>query len=399
MNVKTLTEQILQKMSGIGKIQTNFFISLVSQWLRLRGRYYFENLVRQGFLNPMSYRNHFSKSFDFAKFNHILIEQSSGSERIVIFDPSYISKSGKYTFGLNRFWSGCAQSLKWGLEISALAIGDVTNHTAFHYHATQTIIKEGQSQMQFYIAYISEHTKSLKKLSQYVVVDAFFAKYDFIDAIRKDDLQVITRLRDDAALWYLYDGLKKKTRGRPTKYAGKVSLKSPDIQYFTVVETTNSHVAYEAVVYSKSLKISLKILLVHNLKQDGSIKNCKVFACTDTTLEGKKVWQYYKPRFQQEFLFRDGKQFTGLTHCQSRQQERLHFHFNFSLTILSIAKVVHWLSIPIDKRLTFSIQDIKTQYFNEHLLDKFIIGMGICPETAKKSINYQNLINYTKIAA
>ena len=46
MNVRALTEQILQKMSGIGKIQSHFFINLVSQWLRLRGRYCFENLVR-----------------------------------------------------------------------------------------------------------------------------------------------------------------------------------------------------------------------------------------------------------------------------------------------------------------------------------------------------------------
>jgi len=80
-------------------------------------------------------------------------------------------------------------------------------------------------------------------------------------------------------------------------------------------------------------------------------------------------------------------------------QERLLFQFNFSLSILSIAKVVHWLSMPVEQRAAFSIQDIKTHYFNEHLLDKFIIALGICPETAKNSDNYRNLINYTKIAA
>lgn len=399
MSVNTITEQILQKMSKIGKIQTCFFLTLVNQWLYLRGRYTFENLVRQGFLNAMSYRNHFSNPFDFARFNHILIEQSSGDERIIIFDPSYISKSGKHTFGLNHFWSGCAQSLKWGLEISALAIGDIKNHTAFHYHATQTVLKEGQSQMAFYIAYIQEHTKQLQKLSKYIVVDAFFAKYDFVDAIRKEDLHVITRLRDDASLWYLYEGPKKKGRGRPTKYKGKVIPKSPNMEYFTVIENTSKCSVYQAIVFSKSLKVNLKIVLVHNLKSDTSIKNCKIFACTDTTLDGAKIWQYYRLRFQQEFLFRDGKQFTGLAQCQSRQKQRLQFQFNFSLTILSIAKVTHWLTKPLENRTSFSIQDIKSQYFNEHLLDKFIIGLGICPETAKNSDNYQNLINYTKIAA
>ena len=132
MNVVTLTEQILQKMSGIGKVRSRFFVNLVSQWLRLRGRYCFENMVRQGFLNAMSYRRHFSKFFDFAKFNHLLIEQSCSDELIICFDPSYISKAGKHTQGVGKFWSGCSQSMKWGLEIASLPIGDVKNHTAFH---------------------------------------------------------------------------------------------------------------------------------------------------------------------------------------------------------------------------------------------------------------------------
>lgn len=399
MNVVTLTEQILRKMSGIGKVRSRFFVDLVSQWLRLRGRYCFENMVRQGFLNAMSYRRHFSKFFDFAKFNHLLIKQSCSDELIICFDPSYISKAGKHTQGVGKFWSGCAQSMKWGLEIASLAIGDVKNHTAFHYYATQTITKEGQSQMAFYISYIKQYVSELRKLSKYIVVDAFFAKHDFISQITGQELQVITRLRDDAALWYLYEGSKKQGRGRPVKYAGKVAVQNPNLQHFTLVEATPTHKAYEAVVFSKSLKIKLKVVLVHNLKNDGSLKNCKVFACTDITLAGCSIWQYYKLRFQQEFLFRDGKQFTGLTHGQSRQKERLLFQFNFSLSILSIAKVVHWLSKPVDQRAAFSIQDIKTQYFNEHLLNKFIIGLGICPETAKNSDNYRNLINYTKIAA
>jgi hypothetical protein len=417
MNVVTLTEQILRKMSGIGKIQFSFFSNLVYQWLSLRGRYTFENLTRQGFLNASGYRKHFSRHFNFAFFNHLLIEQFGSDEKVAVFDPSYISKSGKHTQGLGKFWSdgiggeSCAQSLKWGLEIAAIGMADVKNHTAFHYHAAQTILGEGQSQMEFYIALLQSYAKDLRKLSKYLVVDAFFAKTSFLDAMTKAHLQVITRLRDDAALWYVYKGEKKKGRGRPARYAGKVKLKDLDKAYFTLLEQSPKHRAYEAtertggVVWSKTFKRSLKVLVVHTLKGEDalnsgeSIKTCKVFASTDLDLSGLKIWQYYKIRFQQEFLFREGKQFTGLNDCQSRQKERLGFQFNLSLTLLSIAKVVHWLSIPIEKRRAFSIQDIKTHYFNEHLLNKFIVGLGICPETVKNSDNYRNLINYTKIAA
>jgi Transposase DDE domain len=399
MNVETLTEQILRKMSGIGKIQFNFLTNLVYQWLCLRGRYSFENLTRQGFLNAVSYRKHFGRAFNFSQFNHMLIKEYCSDERLAVFNPSFITKSGKFTEGLGRFWSGCAQSLKWGLEIAAIGIVDVKNHTAFHYHATQTILEEGQSHMSFYISLLQSYATDLRKLSKYIVVDAFFAKSEFIQAMLAADLEVITRLRNDAALWYLYKGLKRTGRGRPTKYAGKVKLKDPDKDHFTLIESTTSHKAYEAVVFSKTFKRSLKVVLIHNYKDEASIKNCKVFASTDTTLDGLKIWQYYKLRFQHEFLFRDGKQFTGLNHCQSRKKERLSFQFNFSLTILSIAKVAHWLNVPIDIRPAFSIQDIKSQYFNEHLLDKFIFGLGICPQTVKNSDNYRNLIKYTKIAA
>jgi hypothetical protein len=46
----------------------------------------------------------------------------------------------------------------------------------------------------------------------------------------------------------------------------------------------------------------------------------------------------YRTRFQIEFLLRDSKQYTGLTHCQSRQKEALAFHFNMSLTAVNVAR-------------------------------------------------------------
>lgn len=216
--------------------------------------------------------------------------------------------------------------MKWGLEIATIGISDVKNHTAFHYHAAQTILAEGQSQMDFYILLLKSYSTDLRKLSKFIVVDAFFAKSSFIDAMLSVDLQVVTRLRNDSALWYLYKGEKRKGRGRPIKYDGKVKPKDLNENHFVLVEQTPKHRAYEAIVFSKTFKKTLKVLIVQNIQSDESIKSCKIFACTDTSLSGLKIWQYYKIRFQQEFLFRDGKQFTGLTQCQSRNKERLSFH-------------------------------------------------------------------------
>ncbi len=141
------------------------------------------------------------------------------------------------------------------------------------------------------------------------------------------------------------------------------------------------------------------MVIVHSYKEDGTIKNCKIFASTDTALQGSDLWLYYHLRFQIEFLYRDAKQLLGLTHCQSRQENRLNFQFNFSLTLISLVKIVHWLSQPAEQRGAFSLQDIKTHYQNHMLLERFFAAFGLCPQTAKKTPAYEKMLNYAKIAA
>jgi len=51
----------------------------------------------------------------------------------------------------------------------------------------------------------------------------------------------------------------------------------------------------------------------------------------------------YTYRFQQEFLFRDAKQFAGLEQGQGRSKEKIHFHTNIALTKVHLAKVAHYL--------------------------------------------------------
>lgn len=399
MSIETLTRTILEKMDGIGKWQRDFFVNLVLLWLQLRGRYNFENLGRQGLLSALSYRNWFSHNFDFASFNHLLIEHYTGKERIIAFDPSFIAKSGKHTYGLSYFWSGCAQAVKKGIEIAGLAAIDVINHTAFHYLATQTVWQEGESLLAYYGKLISRQAAQLLSLSRFIVVDAYFSKYSFVEAVTASGLQVITRLRDDAALFYPYLGPKREGRGAPRKYAGKVKAKQLDEQYFKVCLKEQDFTCFQALLYSKALKRLLNVVIVHTYKADASLKSCKIFVSTDTTLQGSDLWLYYHLRFQIEFLYRDAKQFLGLTHCQSRQENRLSFQFNFALTMISLVKIVHWLTQPVEQRGPFSLQDIKTHYTNQFLLERFFVAFGICPQTAKKSPAYQKLLNYAKIAA
>jgi hypothetical protein len=69
-------------------------------------------------------------------------------------------------------------------------------------------------------------------------------------------------------------------------------------------------------------------------RKDPSTPRHLILASTDLALDGHKLLESYGARFQIEFLFRDSKQFTGLTNCQARAEAPLSFHFNAPLATL-----------------------------------------------------------------
>jgi hypothetical protein len=107
----------------------------------------------------------------------------------------------------------------------------------------------------------------------------------------------------------------------------------------------------------------------------------------------------YRLRFQIEFLYRDTKQFTGLNHCEG---SKLNSHWNMSLTAINLAKMVHWIPRKDEKpngEIVFSMSDIKTQYYNELLMNRFISMFGIDPELEKNKHQIKQFLEFGKIAA
>lgn len=107
----------------------------------------------------------------------------------------------------------------------------------------------------------------------------------------------------------------------------------------------------------------------------------------------------YTLRFQIEFLFRDAKQFTGLSDCQARDSVKLEFHFNASFTALNLAKVEAQQQQEENRPLTFSMASVKRRALNEHLLNRFISNLDLSPSVIKSHPNYEKLRNYGMIAA
>ena len=395
---KNLIISVLDNFLNINQWRKDFITETFILFLSIRGRINFLQLARYGQRKEQRYRQQFEKPFDFLNFNKELTMSHGSGRYAIAFDPSYISKSGKKTPGLGWFWSGCANQAKWGIEIGGLAAIDIDNHFAFHLEAVQTLNADEQSLTDWYASIISARKNTLKAISKYMVADAWFSKRPFVESIQSLDMHLVSRLRDDADLRYISTEKPTGKRGRPRKYAGKIILDDIDKDLFEFISEDQEATVYSAQVYSKSLKCVIRLVHVTYTNAKGK-ESVKLYFCTDVTMPATEILLYYQSRFQIEFLYRDGKQHTGLNDSQARSENKLNFQFNISLTSINIARVIHWLSIPKEERKAFSMSDIKTMNHNTLLLERFIDVFGISPYSIKNQNYVKELIFYGTMAA
>lgn len=358
-------------------------------------------MERYGDYCEQSYRESFKSNFDFFEFNKTLVSKIS-SKVIIGFDPSYLSKSGNKTYGAGYFWSGVAGRAKWGLDMAGFALIDPKLNTAFHLNAIQTPPKskleaENQTLLEYYASLITQNAVELKAISNYIVADAYFSKLTFLKAVSESKMFLVSRLRYDSNLRYIYNGPVTAKKGRPKEYDGKVNFKSINKKYFSLDFKDDTVEVYGAILHSVAFKRKIKVAFVKYFK-DGKLVSTKIYCSTNTKQDTMEVLEYYKSRFQMEFVFRDGKQFTGVNTCEARSKEKIYFHINASLTAVNLAKF-DWFSNPKNHKKPFSMSDYKTHFNNELMINIFISKFGINPNKPKNKIIIRELLDFGKIAA
>jgi len=389
MSTQKALKQIFEKLTGTTKWQQDFFIEIFNLIYSIQGRFNFQNLTRYSHLNESTFRRNFQKFFDWLDFNFQLIQLTSlnsQGEVIAAFDCSYIPKSGSKTYGLDRFWSGCMNRAVKGLELSLVCLIHVDTKKAWALDAMQTppgLSKkekdEGKTRIDFYLSQLYKCFDKLLAVN-YFVADGYYAKTKVFEQVRAMDKHLITKLRPDANLRHLYKGKQKKGRGRPKKYAGKVNFNTLLKWTFEGHLKTNVEV-HSIVVNSPRFSRNLKVVMLYNTKTHKHI----LLACTDLDLNAFTIIEYYRLRFKIEFLFRDAKQFTGLTHCQARSKEKINFHFNLSLAAVNMANFQMEINPTIMSMNSFKRMAYNTR-FVEHLFKQ------LSPK-AKFNINSQSIQN------
>ena len=252
----------------------------------------FINIYRygNGEYSEKSIRHQFSRKINFLSwFEHAFLKLKE-KDCVVAFDPSYIKKSGKHTYGKGKFWSGKDQQVKEGLEISCLAMIDVTDRTAYHMEVVQTPSAMQGKLMEHYVDIIKSRLDFILPYTHYLAADGYFMKSSFIDPFMAEKLHIITKMRPDANLSYLYNGPQKKGKGRKKKYAGKVNVKNIDKRRWKQCYQDESIDAYELIAWCVTLKRTVKVVYM----QFKGTNRYAILLSTDKEMEGAKVIEYYQ---------------------------------------------------------------------------------------------------------
>lgn len=417
MNIRPLTQlremiaAALRSQTNIGKSFQSFFIETMELFLTHTGRLNFTQMARCGRSCESRFRQNFKKAFDWFSFNRTFLEPARGHRIAIAIDPCYIPKSGKKTPGVDWFWSGCASAMKKGLEILGISIVDADARDSIFLKAEQTFTEKKRGRKPkctkgmadpdsltgWYLRMLTNNKRRLLSVCKLIVADAYFSKESFVTGIQRLGFDLVSRFRDDVRLRYLYAGPKLHKRGRPQKYAGKVDLKNLDMSVFSeecITEGKTSFRMYSAVVNAISLERDVKVVIVDYEDTEKKRQVRKVFFSTDTGMSAKDIFEIYRTRFQLEFVFRDAKQFTGLTHCQARNSNALSFAFNASLTSVNIARAFARL-----QGMDLSVGSTKTLLRNAAMVERFISMSGKHADMRFNNTDFKELLFYGVRAA
>lgn len=398
-------------MPGLAKPRRKFVAALLATILALRGRVNYRNLARYGEYDERSYARQFAQPFPWLQYHAQVLQNAvpAAHELIVAQDASFIPKSGKHTPGLGQFFNGCAGRAERGLEISALAVIDLTQKGAYVAAVAQTQaaapkLKKAQAEqtrLDQAIAQVQAARPHLPARLRYLAADGWYAKQKYADAVVALGLELVTKLRHDANMRFRFTGARTGQRGRPKSYDGKVDWQ--DLRRFDRVDTAALDrapgvEAFTAELYHCSLKRWLRVVVLVWHTADGK-RHHAILATTDLNCTAADVLRIYQARFQLEFLFRDGKQCAGLTEGQARNAAALDFHFNASLATVSATRAATAQAQASAEPFVFSLATQKQIAFNEHFMAEISAKYAYNLTDWKNHPAYAELRTYGALAA
>ncbi|MCK5524180.1 MAG: hypothetical protein KAI83_13700 [Thiomargarita sp.] len=193
---------------------------------------------------------------------------------------------------------------------------DVIYNTAYNLSTRQTPVLDNpnETRVDWYLNHFKRDCVNLPTSVEYLVTDGYYSKkkfthfrgFSFLQKTKTSKIvgegyHQIGKFRKDANLRYLYKGKQKSGPGRKKRYDGKINL--DDVSRLQQIKINDKLSIYTAVVNNVTLKCHVRIAYL--VKKTGKKIATALLFSTDINLSALKIYEYYKSRFQIEFLFRD----------------------------------------------------------------------------------------------
>jgi putative transposase len=295
-------------------------------------------------------------------------------------DETVVTKAGKHTHGLDRFFASLYGKSVPSLAFFTLSLISTQQRRSFPM-AVEQVVRTAEEQaamrataaatttakplpkrkpgrpkgsttkaktaveltpeltrIQTMILALLARTGTLVPLT-YLVLDGHFGNNSALQMAQRCRLQLISKLRADSALYLPYDGC-YAGRGPRRIYGEKINPRAlPErlLRQTTLADGVETRI-YQLEARHKTMAqpLNVVVILKTNL-QTQAVAHVILFS-SDLTLSWDKLIDYYCLRFQLEFNFRDAKQYWGLEDFMNISPRAVTNAANLSLFMVNLVE-------------------------------------------------------------
>jgi putative transposase len=346
-------------------------------------------------------------------------------------DDVVVTKSGKTTHGLDRFFSSLYGKTVPGLCFLSLSLISVKRRTSYpvmmeqhnklHTEEPQEVRQQksprkrgrpkgskNQNRREVtlspYLGFVQETIHGLLKLIGddikvlYFVFDGAFGHNDALQMVRQLGLHLISKLRHDAALYFPYEG-PYAGRGQRRKYGKKLVYRHLPAEYLqsSSLEDGIQTQIYQMNVWHKTCADLLNVVVIVKTNLKTQAMAHVVLFSSNLELSYDQLIDYYRLRFQIEFNFRDAKQYWGLEDFMAVKQTPVYNSANLAMFMVNLSHAVmrpmrpHWPEVSvIDLKAWFRSKKyvVETLKLLAEMPDPIFIEQAIAQVAALGRVNH-----------
>jgi putative transposase len=309
-------------------------------------------------------------------------------------DHVVVTKAGKMTSGLDRFFPSLYGKTVPGLCFLSLSLLSVKRRTSYPV-ITEQVEKPSEALVQEpakkkargrrgrpkgsrnrnrrevelspSLGFIQEHIKRL--LEQigaafkvvYFLFDGELGHNDAMQMVRQVGLHLISKLRYNSALYFPYKG-EYSGRGPRRQYGQKLdywNMPSAYLQSTSIDQEIKTQI-YQMSLWHKKFAEMLNIVVIVKTNLHTHKTAHVVLFSSDLTLGYAHLIDYYRLRFQLEFNFRDAKQYWGLEDFMNVNARPVYNGANLAMFMVNVS---HALIRPMRAQWSaFSVNDLKAWF-------------------------------------